>query len=347
MSGASSSAGGWSTRLEPVSPPDDLPRRSDDPRLGEVVEFWQGGAVEFRPGRSVLIGFPQDEGVRRNGGRAGAAEAPAEIRRWLYRLTTWDGRYNIDFSERPPLDLGNVRIEGTLEETQQALGEVVAAVLTAGAIPVVLGGGHETAYGHYLGYVLAGLAVGIINIDAHLDVRPCPNGLGHNGSPFRQAMEHPTDPLPGKRYVCLGAQPHAVAREHHRYVRERGGRVRWCDRLHPSLLRRFLKQCRRLGKKRRPVYVTLDADVVQAGDVPGVSAPNAAGLRGEQVLSLALVAGMLPPVASFDLVEINPRLDRDGQSARWAALAVWQFLAGTSMRTSEQASRHGLNPSKP
>jgi formiminoglutamase len=37
-------------------------------------------------------------------------------------------------------------------------------------------------------------------------------------------------------------------------------------------------------------------------------------------------------VASFEVVEVNPRLDRDGQSARWAALAVWQFLAGLAAR---------------
>ena len=34
----------------------------------------------------------------------------------------------------------------------------------------------------------------------------------------------------------------------------------------------------------------------------------------------------------FDLVEVNPRLDRDGQSARWAALAVWHFLSGLDER---------------
>ena len=44
------------------------------------------------------------------------------------------------------------------------------------------------------------------------------------------------------------------------------------------------------------------------------------------------LAGQSPGVASFDLVEINPRLDRDGQSARWAALVVWNFLVGLARR---------------
>src|SRR5687767_14875089 len=129
MSDASSSAGGWPTRLEPVRPPEDLIRRPDDPRLGEVVEFWRGDPAALRPGRAVLVGFPQDEGVRRNHGRAGTCEAPGEIRRWLYRLTTWHPEHDNDLSETPPLDAGNVRMGGGLEETQDALAAVVAEVL--------------------------------------------------------------------------------------------------------------------------------------------------------------------------------------------------------------------------
>src|SRR5437016_5225101 len=86
MSGGSSNGAAWFTRLEPMQPPGGLVRDPDDPRLGDLIEFWRGDPAALRPGRAVLIGFPQDEGVRRNHGRAGAAEAPGEIRRWLYRL---------------------------------------------------------------------------------------------------------------------------------------------------------------------------------------------------------------------------------------------------------------------
>jgi hypothetical protein len=43
MCGASSSAGEWSTLLEPAQLPDGWPRRVDDPRLGEVVEHNTAG----------------------------------------------------------------------------------------------------------------------------------------------------------------------------------------------------------------------------------------------------------------------------------------------------------------
>src|SRR5260370_5920119 len=134
MSGESSSAAEWFSRLDPAVRPDFLPRRPDDPRLGEVVEFWDGDPVAVRPGRAVLIGFPQDEGVRRNGGRPGAAEAPREIRRFLYRLTPWDVMSDTQLADEPPLDAGNVRIDGTLEHSQEVLGKLVSEVLKSGAV---------------------------------------------------------------------------------------------------------------------------------------------------------------------------------------------------------------------
>src|SRR5205807_1396694 len=107
MPGKSSSVAGWFTRLEPAGPPVDLVRRADDPRLGEITERWRGDLSALRPGRPVLVGFPQDEGVRRNHGRPGAAQAPQRIRHWLARLSPWDGENDVDLSALAPLDAGD------------------------------------------------------------------------------------------------------------------------------------------------------------------------------------------------------------------------------------------------
>src|SRR5438477_2324256 len=135
MSGGSSSEAKWFTQLEPVPALEDLMRRPDDPRLGEIIESWQGDRAAVVPGRAVLIGFPQDEGVRRNGGRLGAAFAPDAIRRWLYRLTPGDPMSDRHLTAAPPLDTGNITITGDLEESQRALAEVVAGVLRRAAVP--------------------------------------------------------------------------------------------------------------------------------------------------------------------------------------------------------------------
>lgn len=268
----------------------------------------------------MILGFPQDEGVRRNGGRAGAAEAPAEIRRWLYRLVAID-------LPSPLVDLGDLDAGPDLEADQRALAETVRDLLRLGAVPIVLGGGHETAYGVYLGHALAGHDVGVVNLDAHLDVRPPLDGLGHSGSPFRQAMECER-PLPGHRYVCLGAQPFSVSRTHLDFVRSRGGVVRWRDEVAGRLAERFVEVMGSMPS----VHLSIDADVVTAADVPGVSAPNPAGLSGVEVGECARLAGRLPLVSGLELVEVNPRFDLDGRSSRWAAMVVWNFLVGLSER---------------
>lgn len=247
-------------------------------------------------------------------------------------LTPWDGQHEVGLSL---LDLGNLRDERGLEDAQDVLGQIVAALLERGTVPIILGGGHETAFGHYLGYAARRQAVGIINIDAHLDVRPCAGGHGHSGTPFRQALEHPSFPLPGPRYICLGAQPHAVSQAHLAYVQEKGCTVRWQSECDGRLVETFVTEATRIAADGSKILLTIDADAVGAADVPGVSAPNAAGFAGAAVLALAREAGRHPAVASFDLVEINPRYDGDGQSARWAALAVWQFLAGVHERMAE------------
>ena len=101
-----------------------------------------------------------------------------------------------------------------------------------------------------------------------------------------------------------------------------------------TLCQHFDQERERLTRLGCPVYVTLDADVVHVGDVPGVSAPNSLGLSGAEVIACARLAGESPSVTSFDVVEINPAFDRDGQSARWAALVVWYFLVGLTHRPS-------------
>ena len=244
----------------------------------------------------------------------------------------WDPISGADLSTSPPLDAGNIRVDDDLEATQQQLGEVVAGMLSVGAVPIVLGGGHETAFGHYLGYAALQRPVAVINIDAHLDVRPCLDGKGHSGTPFRQMLEHPTQPLPGRRYVCLGAQPQNLSREHLHYVESHGGAVRWAADVEADLAESFARERDRLTAAGCAIYLSMDADAVRVADVPGVSAPNPAGLSGAAVLACARAAGKSPQVSSFELVEINPVHDHDGQSARWAALVVWNILMGLAGR---------------
>lgn len=301
-----------------------LPDTSDeDPRIGHLLD--QTPDREKIPG-AVIIGFPSDRGVKRNGGRSGASEGPSAIREQLYKMTP-DAEDPASFSElvKSSGDAGNINIIGDVESDQQALGEVVASYLRENAVPIILGGGHETAFGHFLGYAKANLSTAILNMDAHTDVRPLKNGKAHSGSPFRQAMEHESNCC--KQYLAAGLQPHSVAKSHIKYINDKGGRVVFREETN---ITKFSGLFDITGSER--IMVTFDMDAVDQAFAPGVSAPCTNGLHPDLWLTAAYLAGRNKNVTSFDLSEVNPYYDRDDQTAKLAALTIWHFLLGISQR---------------
>ena len=293
----------------------------DDPRLGDWI-----GENDPVTARVVLIGFPSDEGVRRNGGRPGAAEGPSAIRTALFKLTP-DAAAPEPFARilRETADGGDVVVTGDLERDQERLADAVASVLRRGAVPVVLGGGHETAYGHALGYVQAGRPIRLVNLDAHADVRPLKSGQAHSGSPFRQALEHPSGLV--RRYDVAGLQPYAVAASHLAFVRQHGSAHLAAD-TDAALLARLIEG----SAGDPPALLTLDLDGADAGQAPGVSAPTAAGLDASLYLETAFYAGKAVSVGSMDVCELAPVYDEGGRTAKLAALCVWHFLRGLAAR---------------
>lgn len=294
----------------------------DDPRIGHLIGL---DLEKNETPWAVLIGFPSDEGVRRNGGRTGAAQAPDAIRNQLFRLTP-DGEQSERFVKllRHTLDAGNMKITGDVEKDQEKLGETVAPFLQNGVVPIILGGGHETAFGHFLGYVKAEKTCRILNLDAHPDVRPLKNGKAHSGSPFRQALEHDSGTCNG--YVVAGLQPHSFALSHRRYLEDKGSLFFMRDEMNVRMFRDLF------GDNSDSLMVTFDMDAVDQAYAPGVSAPAANGLAPDLWLHAARLAGQSGAVASFDLSEVNPIYDRDHQTARLGALTIWHFLTGLARR---------------
>ncbi|MGI9552375.1 MAG: formimidoylglutamase, partial [Aurantibacter sp.] len=131
----------------------------------------------------AILGYACDEGVRRNQGRIGAVEGPSAIRKQLGRMPN-----HLDL-ETKLLDVGSILChDGDMEAAQSRLSEKVFQLLENKTFPILLGGGHDIAYGHYNGikqYLGKNKSVGIINFDAHFDLRK--NEKGNNsGTPFYQ-----------------------------------------------------------------------------------------------------------------------------------------------------------------
>ena len=293
----------------------------DDPRLGDLL----GTALSNAAPAAVIVGFPCDDGVRRNGGRPGAAEGPTALREELYRLTpdpeTLDAFTSL---VARTADLGDLRLSGDLSVDQHALASTLAPHLERNAFAIVLGGGHETSYGHFLAYVSAGRAVSVLNWDAHADVRPLVDGEGHSGSPFRQAISHPSGIC--RSYTVAGLLPHATSRAHVEFLQDYGAAAVWRREVTVERLRALYAEAA------EPVMASFDLDALDAAYAPGVSAPATGGLTPELWLEAAYLAGRTPALTSLDVVELNPRLDRDRQTAALAAATVWWALKGLAER---------------
>lgn len=286
-----------------------------DPRIGDLIQ-----KKEPAHPLMVLIGFPSDEGVRRNSGRTGASAGPDHIRQALYKLTPDPTAFEPFCALlEATYDAGNLPLSGNLEKDQVRLGQEVGHWLKRGVVPIIIGGGHETAYGHYLGYEALPEAMQIINFDAHTDVRPLKNNQAHSGSPFYQVLERP-----GGRccqYTVAGLQQWSVAEAHLKYLNKKPSHIIWRDEIHEELISSLFSSCL------RPAMVSIDLDVIDQCEAPGVSAPAVNGLPSSLLMHAARCAGGQSWVHSLDIVEMNPRFDFDGHTAKIAAVLIWQFIS--------------------
>lgn len=182
----------------------------NDPRLGEIVGR---GESDYAGSDIVILGCPQDEGVRRNNGREGAALAPDAIREQFYKLTP----FNIG---KKLFDLGNVKIGATLEETHTTHSLVVKQVLEDGKRIIVLGGGNDISYpdGVAMAEVFGSENWIAINVDSHLDVRIA--NQRNSGTSYRQLLEE--GHLLPNRFFEVGYQTHFCSPVYYEYIRTLG-----------------------------------------------------------------------------------------------------------------------------
>lgn len=280
-------------------------------RWHQQVQPLLTGQADQAPG-SVLIGFACDAGVVRNHGRAGAAGGPAAVRKLLVNCA-WH-------QERLVYDGGNVLCEGdALEAAQFVLGTHVAAVLDAGHLPLVIGGGHEVAWGSWQGLATWAMKqpaprVGVLNFDAHFDLRA--GEVGTSGTPFRQISEDCAARGWPFRYACFGvARPTNTAAL---FARAQRLNVSWVedDQLSPWRIEAARETLAAFLEQVDVLHLTIDLDVLPAANAPGVSAPAARGVELavlETLIDQAVASGK---VRLAEFAELNPNFDLDGRTAR-------------------------------
>ncbi|PAB60257.1 formimidoylglutamase [Anaeromicrobium sediminis] len=274
----------------------------------------------------AFIGFPSDEGVKRNKGRTGTAKGPESIRKELSHLPC-------SFSEKVKLfDAGNIICKNrTLEENQKHLGEAVEKILSLNLFPIVLGGGHAVAFGHYKG-ILSHLRkenekpnIGIINFDAHFDIRPYPNG-GTSGTMFRQIADVCEEEDINYSYMCVGIQKHSNTVDLFKTAEGLGANYILAKDIRNGDSWNLLETIDKFMRTQDHIYMTICADVFSTAYAPGVSATQPLGLEPEKVLNFMKYILKSKKVISFDIAEVSPRFDQDNTTANLAAVLIFSVV---------------------
>ncbi|RBP53034.1 formimidoylglutamase [Arenicella xantha] len=315
----------WSGRADPEDGDDGL-------RLHQVVQAYSNAVA---PGGTTLIGFASDLGVQHNQGRVGAQAGPQALRSALANIA-WHGA-------SPVYDAGNITVADNTEvdalsDAQTDYATAVYNALCNQQFVLGLGGGHEIAWGsyqgcrHYLDHCGKHKSrIGILNFDAHFDLRKPPVDApwaGSSGTPFYQvAQDCAARELPFK-YACLGVSrtantralfntadklkvPYLLDSDFNRSTSE-------------SLINQFIAEIDYL-------YVTVCLDALPASVAPGVSAPAANGVRLTDLLaSLTMVSDACDKHSvrwlMADIAELNPKYDIDQRTAKTAARIVYDII---------------------
>lgn len=283
----------------------------------------------------VILGAPDDLGVKLNRGRLGAADGPDAAREAFYKFALPESG---GFSSLKFIDIGNIQVVTDITRNHKSAQSAASAVGRSGATLIALGGGHDYAAPHALGF-FEGVAqktkrkrFGVINIDPHLDVRELENNLPHSGTAFRQIIE--SGVVKGSNMVQFGARVGRNSKKHFDFCSKSGVHIITFDEIRraKSGFDRFKTCLGSLSKRVDKIAVSLDID--SCSDVEGASAAAVIGFTAWELCQFAYLAGRTKNVGAFEIAELAPSLDKTGRSARIAAEIIFHFSLGLADRLS-------------
>jgi len=271
----------------------------------------------------AFLGYACDEGVRRNQGRVGAVDGADAIRKMLGKLPHHLAATTALY------DYGTIHChDGDLEEAQVNMALTVQRLLAYNLTPILLGGGHDIAYGHYCGirnYVGNDKKIGILNFDAHFDLRSSANS-SNSGTPFFQIAEDCKTTSASFHYLCLGIRSDANDQKGYETAKKLKVDYIANNQFRIENLEHITKEVTRFLDQIDYAYVTIDLDGFSSAYAPGVSAASPMGFAPDIVLEILNVILSSKKMISLDIAEMNPKYDRDDQTAKLAASLIHHVL---------------------
>ncbi len=261
----------------------------------------------------ALLGYASDEGVRRNQGRSGAAAGPDAIRKIAGSLTNhFDANTSL-------IDAGNTKCLTHLEE-------IVEKLLDKNYFPILLGGGHDISYGHLRGIQnhLRASTIGVINLDAHFDLRSAKNGA-NSGTAFFQIAEEAKAAGRAFHYLCLGIQKQSNTKSCFARAHDLGVQYIPIEEFQIKNIENILIKISAFIYRVDAIYLTIDLDGFSSAYAPGVSAPSPLGFSPDIATEVFSAISKSGKLISMDIAELNPHYDLDNRTARLASIILHQL----------------------
>ena len=283
--------------------------------LLERGPVFMGSIDNFERSEVVLIGAPMEVTVSF---RPGTRKGPEQIRLVSPGLEEYSLDLNRDLADCCYYDAGDVVLPpGTLQESLRRIGAVTAKVLSSSKFPLVIGGEHLVSLAVIKEVARVYPELAVIQLDAHADLRE--DYLGERYS-HATVMRRVADLVGGENIYQLGIR--SGTREEIEFGRK-----------HTNLF--FNELIQPLQEiipllKGRPVYVTLDIDVVDPAYAPGTGAAEPCGCTSGKSSGRCTCSGI--NVVGFDLVEVSPVYDFSERTALLAAKLVREAILSFSRR---------------
>lgn len=303
-------------------------KRKADPYVTSLAE-WIESEYQPKDYDLAILGVPLS---RSSITLSNAFLHPQKVRELFANFSTYNMEEDVDLAPMSVLDVGDVKMHITdvsicHEHIEKAILELKEKLPSA--LPIMLGGDHSITFPILKGLQqhYAGKRIGLIQFDAHLDVRDTEYGGRSNGTPIRSCIEN--EVIRGEDIVTIGLRSFANSKAYRDYAVDKGMSLYTSRDVKQQGMNTILeKELARLSSTCDYIYVTFDVDVLDQSLVPAVPAIGPNGLSGEDLFYAARLLGEHKQVIGMDMVCVDPSRDLRDVTSRVSVHFMLYFMSG-------------------
>ncbi|GGK01009.1 agmatinase [Pilimelia anulata] len=307
-------------RQPPIGPPDatHTPRYVNASTFARLPRLDQVGRADI-----AVVGVPFDSGVTY---RPGARFGPNHIRQSSMLLRPYHHLLDLaPLTDFQIADAGDLAVNPfDMDATIELIADGARDLLATGARLMTLGGDHSIALPLLRAAAERHGPLAVVHFDAHLDTWDIDFGKCHShGTPFRRAAE--AGYLDRNHCLHIGIRGPQFDKADLTADADLGFEIvygEWLDDLGVDGVVERMRA--RLGD--RPVYVSVDIDVLDPAFAPGTGTPECGGLTSRELLAILRGLAGLNVVAA-DLVEVAPAYDHAEITGMAAARLAYELIS--------------------